>query len=52
MITQLWNRLCGDTHVCLYNTRDVISVTHVFCYTILVCNVSFTHHQPPAADNQ
>ena len=24
----------------------------VLCYTILVCNVSFTHHQPAAADDQ
>ena len=24
----------------------------VLCYIILVCNVSFTHHQPAAADDQ
>ena len=48
MITHLWNRLRGDTHVCLYNTSDVICVTHVFCVTpfwSVMCHLPITSLQ-------
>ena len=44
-----WGTVCGDTHVCLYNTSDVIYVTHVFCVTLfwsVMCHLPITSPQP------
>ena len=40
--------VCGDTHVCLYNTSDVTCVTHVFCVTpfgSVMCHLPITSLQ-------